>query len=117
MENVRGLHRPKQSLSKGYVPTPMVDLLVDLTVGHKLLSFMDVYFRYNQIKMYDPNMKVTSFIIDQGTYCKKVIPFGPKNTGATYQRFINRIFKEKLETRWKSMQTTCLPRVRKIGTT
>ena len=32
-------------------PLPRIDQLVDSTVGHKLLSFMDVFSRYNQIRM------------------------------------------------------------------
>ena len=73
---------------------PHIDLLVDSTSGHKLLSFMDAYFGYNQIKMHKPNMEATSFVIGRGTYCYKVMPFKLKNVGATYQQLVNRIFKE-----------------------
>ena len=34
----------------------------------------------------------TAFIIDRGTYCYKVIPFGLKNARATYQRMVNKVF-------------------------
>lgn len=78
-------------------PLPRTDLLVDSTAGQELLSFMDAYYRYNQIKMYKPNREATSFFIARGTYCYKVMPFGLKNTGAMYQRLVNRIFKEKIE--------------------
>ena len=37
---------PKDSLS-----LPRIDQLVDSTTGHKLLSFMDAFFGYNQILM------------------------------------------------------------------
>ena len=39
---------------KGNFPLPWMDLIVDATVGHELLSFMDAFSGYNQIKM-DPN--------------------------------------------------------------
>ena len=66
-------------------PLPHIDILVDNTVGHTLLSFMDSFSRYNQIKMALEDMEKTSFIIPWGTYCYKVMPFGLKNAGATYQ--------------------------------
>ena len=66
-------------------PLPHIDILVDNTVGHTLLSFMDSFSGYNQIKMALEDMEKTSFIIPWGTYCYKVMPFGLKNAGATYQ--------------------------------
>ena len=65
---------------------PHIDILVDNTTGHALLSFMDGFLGYIQIKMALEDMEKTSFIIPWGTYCYKVIPFGLKNVGATYQR-------------------------------
>ena len=38
-------------------PLPRIDQLVDATAGHELLSFMDVYSGYNQIRM-SPRMKI-----------------------------------------------------------
>ncbi|XP_077232027.1 uncharacterized protein LOC143865807 [Tasmannia lanceolata] len=38
------------------------------------------------IRMYSPDIPKTSFVTEQGLFCYKVIPFGLKNTGATYQR-------------------------------
>ena len=47
---------------------------------------MDGFSRYNQIKMASEDMEKTSFITPWGTYCYKIMPFGLKNAGATYQR-------------------------------
>ena len=65
---------------------PHIDILVDNTAGHALLSFMDGFLGYNQIKMAPEDMEKTSYITPWGTYCYKAIPFGLKNVGATYQR-------------------------------
>ena len=37
---------------KDSFPLPWIDQLVDATARHELLSFMDVYFGYNQIRMH-----------------------------------------------------------------
>ena len=79
---------------KDCYPLPRIDLLVDTTAGHSLLSFMNAYSGYNQICMYPANEEKTSFIIDQGTYCYRVMPFDLKNAGATYQRLVNHMFRE-----------------------
>ena len=38
----------------------------------------------------------TAFITDRGTYCYRVMPFGLKNSGATYQLLVNRMFSKQL---------------------
>ncbi|CAL2241574.1 unnamed protein product [Prunus armeniaca] len=81
---------------KDNFPLPRIDQLVDSTSGNQLLSFMDAYSGYNQIMMYDDDKAKTSFIIERGTYCYKVMPFGLKNARATYQRLVNKIFKEQI---------------------
>lgn len=50
-----------------------------------VFSFMDYFSGYNQIKMVPDNMEKTTFITSQGTYSYKVMSFGLKNAGATYQ--------------------------------
>ncbi|XP_070002897.1 uncharacterized protein [Nicotiana sylvestris] len=59
----------------------MKDQLIDATAEHELLSFLDAYPGYNQIKMDPTDEEKTSFITDRGTYCDKVMPFGLKNAG------------------------------------
>ena len=83
---------------KDSFPLPRIDLIVDATADHELLSFMDSFSGYNQISM-DPNdQEKTSFVTGQGTYCYRVMPFGLKNTGATYQRLVNRMLQKQIGT-------------------
>ncbi|CAL8992967.1 unnamed protein product [Prunus brigantina] len=81
---------------KDNFPLPRIDQLVDSTSDNQLLSFMDAYSGYNQIMMHEDDKAKTSFIIERGTYSYKVMPFGLKNAGATYQRLVNKIFKEQI---------------------
>ena len=70
--------------SKDEFSLPHIDVLVNNTACHALLSFMDGFLGYNQIKMAQEGMEKTSFITPWGTYCYKVMPFGLKNAGANY---------------------------------
>ena len=47
---------------KDSFPLPRIDLLVDSTAGHKLLTFMDAFSGYNQIRMAEEDQEKTSFI-------------------------------------------------------
>ena len=81
---------------KDSYPLPHIDQLVDSTAGHKLLSFMDAFSGYNQIRMDETDQEKTSFVISQGLFCYKVMPFGLKNVGATYQRLVNHMFRPQI---------------------
>ena len=71
---------------------PHIDHLVDSIAGHHLLSFMDAFLGYNQIRMDEIDQEKTSFVTSQGLFCYKVMPFGLKNAGATYQILVNHMF-------------------------
>ena len=75
---------------------PRIDQLVDSTTKYKLLTFMDAFSRYNQIKMAKEDQEKTTFITSQGLYCYKVMPFGLKNVGAIYQKLVNKMFNKQI---------------------
>ena len=59
-----------------------------------MLSFIDGFSGYNQIKMDKDDTSKLFFITDFGVFCYLVMAFGLKNVGATYQRLVNKIFKD-----------------------
>ena len=73
-----------RACSKDSFPLPRIDQLVDSTAGHKLLTFMDAFSGYNQIKMAEEDQEKTTFITSQRLYCYKVMSFRLKNAGITY---------------------------------
>src|ERR1051325_11329917 len=77
-------------------PLPNIDMLVDNSVGYKILSFMDAYSRYNQIPMEMSDKRCTTFMTVLGHYYYNVMPFGVKNAGAIYQRMMNKVFRRKI---------------------
>ena len=77
---------------KDSYPLPWVDVLVDFTAQQQLLSFMDAFAGYNQIKMDEVDQEQTSFVTSQGLFCYKVMSFSLKNRSTTYQRLMNKMF-------------------------
>ncbi|XP_028548535.1 uncharacterized protein LOC114579037, partial [Dendrobium catenatum] len=73
-------------------PLPIPEHMVDIASEHEIFSFMDDSSGYNQIKMTPEDEKFTAFKTPIGVFCYKVMPFGLKNAGATYQRAMTRIF-------------------------
>ena len=70
---------------------PSIDALVDSASGCRLFSFLDAISGYNQIMMHPRDECKTAFMTELSCYCYKVMPFGLKNVGATYQRLMDRV--------------------------
>ena len=85
-----------KAFPKDSYPLPRIDTLIDSTTRNQLLIFMDAFLGYNQIKMEEADQEKTSFVTSQGLFCYKVMPFGLKNVGATYQRLMNKMFAHQI---------------------
>ena len=85
-----------KAIAKDDFPLPHIDMIVDSTVGHTMLSFMDEFSGDNQIMMALEDREKTSFITEWGTYCYRVMPLGLKNTSATYQRATITLFHDMM---------------------
>ena len=75
---------------------PRIDQLVDATIGHPRMSFLDVFQGYHQIPLALENQEKTVFVTPTGNYHYKVMSFGLKNVGSTYQRMITKMFEPQL---------------------
>ena len=85
-----------RACSKDSYPLLQIDNLVDSTTRHELLSFMDVFSGYNQIRMEETNQEKTSFVTSQGLFFFRVMPFGLKNARVTYSRLRNKMFAHQI---------------------
>ena len=73
-----------------------IDQLVDATVRHPRMSFLDAFQGYHQISLVLDDQEKTAFVTPIGNYHYKVMPFGLKNAGFTYQRIMTRMFEPQL---------------------
>jgi hypothetical protein len=71
-------------------PLPRIDQVVDSTAGSVLLCFLDCYSGYHQKALHPDDEDKTTSITPHGIYCYKVMTFGLKNAGATYQKAIQK---------------------------
>ena len=81
---------------KDRFPLPRIEQIVDTSVGHEMLSFLDAFLGYHQIPMHPHDAEKTSFITPHGLYCYNVMPFGLKKAGAAYQRLVTKMFRPLL---------------------
>lgn len=68
---------------KDFYPLPNIDQLIDSTAGHELLSFMDAFLGYNQIKMDCNDWEKTTFITHKGVFTYNNMSFGLINGVST----------------------------------
>jgi len=66
---------------------------VDGATDYKILSFLDAYSGYNKISMHPRHKEKMAFMTVDANYYYEVMSFGLKNTGVTYQRLMEKIFK------------------------
>jgi hypothetical protein len=71
---------------------PFIDQIIDDCASHEALSFMDGFSGYNQIQIHPADQYKTAFITPWRTFAYRVMPFGLKNAGATFQRAMTYIF-------------------------
>jgi hypothetical protein len=73
-------------------PTPFIDQIINDCASHETLSFMDGFSSYNEIQIHPTDQYKTAFTTPWGTFAYRVMPFGLKNAGATFQRAMKYVF-------------------------
>ena len=79
-------------LMKDNYPLPKMDHILQKVVGAEVISMMDGFSRYNQIKVLPEDQENTAFTTPWGTFMYAKIPFGLMNAGATFQRAMDIAF-------------------------
>src|SRR5207245_7908911 len=74
---------------KDAYPLPRVESCLDALGGSKYFSTFDLRSGYHQVLMDPIDADKRSFVIRQGTFRFKVLPFGLTNAGSTFQRVMD----------------------------
>ncbi|XP_057811428.1 uncharacterized protein LOC131025645 [Salvia miltiorrhiza] len=88
-------------------------MLVDATAGHELLSFMDAYSGYQQIRMHPDDEEKTAFMTNMGLYCYMFMPFGKFLGYMVTQRGIE-ANPAQIDSIMKIQSPTCVKDVQKL---
>lgn len=78
---------------KDYYPLPRINQLVNASCCNAFLSFTDENSGYHQVMMSKKDKQKRAFVTSRGVFNYKVMSFGLKNAGATFQRLMDKVFK------------------------
>jgi ribonuclease HI len=71
---------------KDHFPLPNMEMILQQVAGSQMMSLLDGFSGYNQIKVKRTDRYKTTFTTRWGTFSYEHMPFGLSNAGATFQR-------------------------------
>jgi hypothetical protein len=71
---------------KYHFPLPNMEMILQQVAGSQMISLLDGFSSYNQIKVKRADKYKTTFISRWGTFAYECMSFGLSNAGATFQR-------------------------------
>ena len=75
-------------------PIPRIDDCIDRVGNSRYVSKFDLLKGFWQVPLTERAKEVSAFVTPQGLYQYKVMPFGMKNSPATFQRLIHMVVKD-----------------------
>ena len=82
---------------KNSCPLPRIEDLLDKLSGAKFFTSLDMTGAYHHIKIKPEDIEKTAFRTPYGHYEFVVLPFGLCNAPATFQTFMNNLFREEMD--------------------
>jgi hypothetical protein len=73
-------------------PFPPMEQILQAVLGSKMMSFLDVFSRYNKVLVHPNDRLKTTLITKWGTYAYQKMPFGLANTSTTFQQAMDIYF-------------------------
>jgi hypothetical protein len=79
-------HALNRASIKDHFPLPNMEMILQQVAGSHMMSLLDGFSSYNQIKVKMANKYKTMFIIRWGIFTYERMPFGLSSAGVTFQR-------------------------------
>ena len=73
-------------------PIPLIDDQIDMLRGKKYFTRLDLKDAFHHVQISEDSIKLTSFVTPMGQFEYLKMPFGLKNSPATFMRFIHHAF-------------------------
>jgi hypothetical protein len=86
-----------QASIKDHFPLPNMEMILQQVAGSQMMSLLDGFSSYNQIKVKREDKYKTTFITHWGTFDYERMPFGLSNAGATFQRAMQIAFDDLID--------------------
>ena len=74
-------------------PIPRIDDCIDNVGNANFITKIDLLKGYWQVEMTERAKAISAFVTMDGLYQYKVLPFGMKNSGSSFQRLMNKVLK------------------------
>jgi hypothetical protein len=82
---------------KDQFPLPNMEMILQQVAGSQMMSLLDGFSGYNQIKVKMADKYKTTFITCWGTFSYECMPFGLSNACATFQRAMQIAFDDLID--------------------
>lgn len=81
---------------KDKYPLPLIDTQMDALSDNNYFTTLDLRNGFYHVPVSEESKKYTAFVTHNGLYEFNFTPFGLTNSPATFQRYVNKIFKSLL---------------------
>jgi hypothetical protein len=81
---------------KYHFPLPNMEMILQQVAGSQMMSLLDSFYGYNQIRVKRIDKYKTTFITHWGTFAYEHVTFRLSNAGATFQRAMQTDFDDMI---------------------